>query len=664
MKRKLIFGIAMSIIGSALFCGLTALVNAGDSLFNNQDLSISRFKVEAELLTNGDMNVVETIDADSVGQHMFARDIVYSKNNNGHDTNTSQLDFNSFSVSVYQNNIALYENVTTSFGNGNKYSDIIGFSWEHQYDELGERITCPSEYGKSCATALIYLKNGTSPKTTYVFSYTIKNAMTIYNDYAEINWDFVPNMGVNIDNIDVEIKLPQNNFDAEKDIYFYGHGVSDASVNIDLNNTQKIAVSVDRLRGQEEVEIRLFFPSNVMQKGLNQSNYINENGYDYLINEEQKILDTEQSFYNRRIALIISSLIIFGLTIALLIFKIVYIYQNYDKEHKSDFDAKYYRELPASYPPAEMGYLYRFKEVTMDDMNATLMDLIRRKYIKIDYSGTVLTENKPNYKMIYDRDKDTSSLKSYEKFLLSWYFDSISGGKDTLTLNEIDNYLKSESNAIEYQKKNNEWILLVTKESEKNDFFDNVGKKANSGYFFVGLGFLDFFLLLFGVIAFSITWFSLLAFVILSLSISYVIYVRQVKRRSKQGNEDFVRWRAFKNFLEDFSHFEDYPVPGVEVWEHYLVYATSFGIADLVEKQLRTRFNELHREQEFNDCPILFYSYHSYFRMRIYSNFSLSKNTIQVANAKRMASSSHVGGRGGFGGGSSFGGGGGGVRGR
>ena len=50
---------------------------------------------------------------------------------------------------------------------------------------------------------------------------------------------------------------------------------------------------------------------------------------------------------------------------------------------------------------------------------------------------------------------------------------------------------------------------------------------------------------------------------------------------------------AFKNFLLEFSNFDDYPMPSIIIWEHYLVYATEFGIADLVEEQMRLKFKKM-----------------------------------------------------------------------
>ena len=86
-----------------------------------------------------------------------------------------------------------------------------------------------------------------------------------------------------------------------------------------------------------------------------------------------------------------------------------------------------------------------------------------------------------------------------------------------------------------------------------------------------------------------------------------------------------------------------------------MVYATMFGIADLVEKQQRTRFKDLQREEEYVSHPYFYYRYHHYFNYRIHNAQSIGKQAIAEYRSRQGGS----GGRsGGFGGGSSFGGGG------
>ena len=144
----------------------------------------------------------------------------------------------------------------------------------------------------------------------------------------------------------------------------------------------------------------------------------------------------------------------------------------------------------------------------------------------------------------------------------------------------------------------------------------------------------------------------------MSLSIIGFSYLSTIIKRTKEANEEYVKWMAFKKFLQDFGNMQDYPIPALTIWEHYLVYATSFGIAELVSKQLKLKYTDLElKESEI--YSMTYFDYYMYRRMnRIYIHADTS---YQKLMAERNSSSS---GRSRFGGGSSFGGGGGGARGR
>ena len=87
-----------------------------------------------------------------------------------------------------------------------------------------------------------------------------------------------------------------------------------------------------------------------------------------------------------------------------------------------------------------------------------------------------------------------------------------------------------------------------------------------------------------------------------------------------------------------------------------MVYATAFGIADLVEKQLRMKYKEMHKEAEFEMYPFFYYHTYHHVSYRMRMNQTIGMQTIAQAKAAEMSKSS--GRSGGFGGGSSFGGGG------
>ena len=145
------------------------------------------------------------------------------------------------------------------------------------------------------------------------------------------------------------------------------------------------------------------------------------------------------------------------------------------------------------------------------------------------------------------------------------------------------------------------------------------------------------------------------------IAILFSFYVNFIKRRSEKGNEDYVRWIAFKHFLEEFSTFEDYPMPSIIVWEKYLVYASEFGIAKKVEEQMNLKFKNMDMNpqdyiEDSSSCYLRYRFSCYYFHRRISSTYYTAQSTIAQAQSSN-------GSKGGFGGGRSFGGGGGGMRG-
>jgi uncharacterized membrane protein len=152
---------------------------------------------------------------------------------------------------------------------------------------------------------------------------------------------------------------------------------------------------------------------------------------------------------------------------------------------------------------------------------------------------------------------------------------------------------------------------------------------------------------------------------LIALSTGLGIYLTSMQRRSIAGNEDYVKWRAFKKFLTDFSRLQDYSMPMIQVWEKYMVYAVAFGIAELVEKQLRFKYQQLRQEATFEQSRTLRYPFfYRYYVGGLSRSFMGAQRTIAQAQAARNKSGRGGGGRFGGGGGMRFGGGGGGMRGR
>ena len=291
------------------------------------------------------------------------------------------------------------------------------------------------------------------------------------------------------------------------------------------------------------------------------------------------------------------------------------------------------------------------------------MDLIRRKYLILDAKGSSgFNDKNPEYTISINKEKSQNDLTSSEKYLIKWFVGEIGDGEKVTTL-QLNSYCDSLSGAQLYQESSRNWYKLVKNDAKKYDFFEKDKKSVKIIFEIVGflIGFISCFLLI-QIATYSGYGSGGMYFVsVIFFLIAYILYLERIDRRTKKGNEDFVRWKAFKKFLEDFSSFEDYPVPSIIIWEHYLVYATSFGIADKVSEQLKLKF-KLEDLSSQNTTFVIYFGYRhpiGGFNRTVHGMRYTSRATVAKYNASRSSSFGGGGGGGGFSGGSSFGGGGG-----
>lgn len=138
------------------------------------------------------------------------------------------------------------------------------------------------------------------------------------------------------------------------------------------------------------------------------------------------------------------------------------------------------------------------------------------------------------------------------------------------------------------------------------------------------------------------------------------------RRRSVTGQEDYVRWKAFKRFLQDFSEMERHEIPSLIIWEHYLVYAVTLGVAQEVIKQLDIVFPSMQDgDYQFGygwmsttTPPSTATPYGSFASIGAFTDQALQsvQNAVSRSTSGSGSGGGFSGGGGGGGGGSSFGG--------
>ena len=662
-KNKLaIIIVGILIITSIFLCSFINNVGMSES-----EVEITKYDINLRINKDGSgsFNNYVTYDFVDMNAHVVYEDIGYNKTDvfgygdiNGYKETTinnknedkAYFDETSVTTRVYQDDKELDLYVGYSFNNDIEI-DPESTGYVRAPNDYQERIYC-------------YYEEGFNEETTFNYQYKINGIVSKFNDIGVVNWILSPSTEFFTRNISVNITFEEELNDdyvnhLKKNFNIYGNIGYD---NLKINN-QGVSFNVEKQKSNQSIEVRMGFNQELV-KDTNINNTYNYDGQDYLTNADtlakEAFNDYTTRYFGIQTGLIGGTLVL--LVIMILIWR--HCYKKYDKERVSTFDAEYYRELPNTYPPAELGYLYNFKDTSKDDLSATIMDLIRKGFIKLDTNGCSTLDEKPNYKYIYVREKDTTSLKSYEKFVLEWYFTRISQSGE-LTLDDIDQYLKKENQAQQYLKDNKIFIDLVREESRKNKFFDEF-RSINARFilFYIVLVFVFIFALMVQISNYY-TYGLIFSSIMIGMFILLMTYISSIKRRSESGNEDYVRWRAFKNFLLEFGRFEDYTMPLIEIWEHYMVYAVSFGIAEEVEKQMRLHFKSMGEDKYdtydtyYSSSPVFYSRSYIYVSRSCRSSTTVARATIAQAQAAR-ASSSGGGRSGGFGGGRSFGGGGGG----
>ncbi|MCX5775741.1 MAG: DUF2207 domain-containing protein, partial [Firmicutes bacterium] len=323
---------------------------------------------------------------------------------------------------------------------------------------------------------LFYSPNTWGNGTTFHQTYKIKGVAVQYDDTAEFFWsvaytDYIKTSGVN-----VTVVLPTTGINIS-DVNAYIFGSNNAAITrIYKNDANRIAIEIKaaQLYPNEFISTRIDFPREALTiDPINEfGQIVPQSAQEYPVHPHLYNVQHTFEAYNqgqRRtygIANLVS-VIVGGVMLAIILLSVVAIYKKYDKEPKSDFYNEYYRELPADYGPAMMGYLYDFKSVGKNSVTATLMDLVRRKFVNIDTGTESLTERKVNYTLVYDRTKDQSELKQHERYLLKWFFDVVAKGGNMLTLNQLEGFCSvSEANSLRYQECNRTWVTLTTNSGE------------------------------------------------------------------------------------------------------------------------------------------------------------------------------------------------------
>lgn len=599
MKNKRILFIFMFAIFILLI--LTTKSNASQYL--------NKLDFYAELDENGNMNVTEIWDID-----VSYTNTLYK---------TFELDENKYS------NIT---NVKVSEVGRGDFSQTNTWEYHLNKNEYFGGINNDGDFEIAFGVGL----DNSAATTIYKISYTVLDAVTKYNDCAELYWQFLGNDStVDAKIITGTIKLPVTaNF--EEDIKVWGH-VEALNGEIYATSTDTVEFNLNNYSAGNYVEVRVAMPTEMFGQ-VSRTYY--KDMLSNIIEEETEWAEKANARrkMNEMMPKIIASIaIIISVVLMIFFLRKTIKYSKRLKEVKEVIPTQkieYFREKPnKEATPADALFLYNggamFASASFGKIfSATLLNLSLRGYFKIavEKNGKGKEET-----VIYKPQKDIDGLQ-YEEERIARFVKIAIGANEKITIKELQKYIRNNPEIISRMIKKTE---TSTKDKNKvaGNFNEQISKEKTKYTAFTILYFL------FGI---YFTIFLPISIVLIINAILTLLINRKLSNLTQKGIDEREKWKGLKKYMEDFSLLNEKEIPALEVWEEYLVYATVFGIADKVIKQLKIVYPQIEEMDSFNTTSYIYLMSHTNFN----SSFSSAINSSMSS-----AMSSGSGGGGGFSGG-------------
>ena len=528
--------------------------------------------------------------------------------------------------------------------------------------------------------------NKDSGNRTYQISYTVEDAVKNYNDCAELYWQFVgKDFSSDVDLVTGTIRLPYGA--TKEDIRAWAHGPLNGNINID--SATQVSFEVEYLDAKTMVEVRLALPTQLFSMNTNKENI---DRFDTILSEEQAWADeanATREYYREKleeererketiqtIMLIVS--IIIGIV---LIFQIKKARERLkeNKKIKPSIKLDYYRDIPREdATPAEAAYLYYFHSGGMNSqmakiLSSTMLDLCLKKYIEFEIKEEKRGKEEIVVKLI--EGKNIEELKESERTIYNLLQKIADKTSMSFTMKDFEKYAKKHYQSFFGQL--DKIQTQVQKEEELQQNYNKESKKAGGKWMGIATAYIVGIAVSIGAMAILETFhWSVLTFVTLPMFILALCYYTLSGRYdglTQKGVDEKEQWKGLKRYMEDFSMMDEKEVPELVLWEKYLVYATTFGIADKVLKQLKVKYPEFTDENYMSTTTYLYLMRRGNFSVSFVNSLNTSVNRAYnsgvsaraTANGYSYGNSSSGGGfGGGFSGGGGFGGGGGGGGGR
>ena len=614
-----------------LFFVLLFILIANKSDASSSSLELKYLNFYAEILENGDMEVTERWD-------------IYISNTNTL-FKTFKTDINKYTDIT---DVKVKEIVN---GERKEFNEISRYMYHVNKDNYYGLINDDGDFEIAWGVGL----DNDSDRRIYEISYTVEGAIGKYTDYSQLYWQFVgEDFEIDAKKITGTIILP-NEVNNKEEIRVWGH-TAGLNGEIYATDNDKIEFTIDDFKAGTYVEIRTLFPNYILNEEVKRE--YNHEILGTVLDEEEEWANEANRIRGRRNLLVVLYYLVVIIISILLIINIIKKIKLIAtrKLIKPSQEITYFREIPREdASPGEAVYLLRKAKGKLQSndigkiFSATILSFSLKKLIEVEEK-----QNEKGKEEIYIKLKDKEgilNLKNKDEKAVGEFLISAFGGRENteISVKELEKFIKKSSptNILNIQQRigsgfNRKLIeLKIIDKEAKSNYENESGKQAvkiSLILMVICLGILIIEklgdLAIIGTIAFEVIFF-------LNIIISGIA-IYKINFYTQQGIDEIEKWRGLKKYMEEFSLLNEKEVPEIAIWEKFLVYATAFGIADKVLKQLKIVYPDIENSINVNTYPYMY--------LMIHTNFSRSFSNA-ISSSMSSAYSSASGGGGGFSGG-------------
>lgn len=495
----------------------------------------------------------------------------------------------------------------------------------------------------------------------FIYHYTLPQLITNYQDTAELLRRF----GTSDDTTNVKVRIQLPGLVKEKNLLrAWGYGAPQGQVTlVQESGNSVVYLDVPNRTADQFVEGHIVFPTTLTADNPNRKA---EKRLDQIINTAQDRVDQDARQQVKQANWGLGLAIIGGVCPLILALLAFWIYFKKVKHLNPNpvYVPDYLYDLPEKLSPAQMATYYFRLKPNEDDFVATLLHLVQKGWIKMQVEDSQVARSKaPIIRLAYPNPGIVNQTELLEHEKLVWEYFNPGPNRDSISLDELEGATKTSDEFRESQY--HLWERFTNKLSVEAERFR--GRALEAQRLIKGL--MAFSLI--GIVAtailtvvflasratlegFPLKWMAIIfgAGALISLLILLILLI-MLKRRPIQTNQQqemHDKWSAFAKMLKNIGNFKIREIASLPLWEEFLVYATSLGVADKVMKAIELEF----KPSEINELNSPLVGMHNpyYFSRMLRRQIN---QTIQASQPPSNTGNFSGTNQGGFGGGFSSG---------